>query len=226
MQQTLFEQSTAGFSARNSEYHARNLVARLGNGAEWEYTGDCTDDPSCSGVCACKHIGLRKLFTIRNPRTGDMAIVGSKCVETFWKVNPEMVARIQADAERLEREAAERLKAARELAQSREIEAAIDAFDIAAWDLASRLAPHVTEFAYRHYDGSPAIGYRATRRVRRDLWEAGWTPDRCASRVAERVDGSRFPKRWKAYKSKAAFLKHVKAETAFIETLSRGPLFE
>jgi len=225
VQQTLFEQSTAGERFRRSEYHARNLVTRLGNGADWHFTGNVSEDPRCTGVCACKHEGLRYLFQLRNPTTGDTCFVGSRCSETFSGVNPGMVEAVQRAAERLEREAAERLKAAPELAQTREIEAALDAYDIAAWDLARRLAPHVTEFAYRHYDGSPAIGYRSTRRVRRDLWEAGWTPDRCAISLAERVDGSRFPKRWKAYKSKAAFLKHIKAETAMIETLSQGSPF-
>jgi hypothetical protein len=226
-QQTLFAKPPAGERLAGQAYHARMLVTRLGNGADWEYTGDCMEDATCSGTCACRHTGLRWQFIIRNPKTGDTAIVGSRCILTFQNVNPDMVARIQADADRLEREAAERLKAARELAAQAEVEAAIGRFDMFAWELAHRLAQGAEPYTYKSYDGTPEIGYKAIRRVAGELWRAGWTPDHCARVIAGATPGDpgRYPKRWKAYKSRSAFLKHIAQETEFVERWANSPVW-
>ena len=80
-----------------TEGHYKALLAKLGNGADWEYRGECTEDPRCGGRCSCGHIGLRYLFTIRHKETGRPAIVGSTCIGHFRSVNEKMVAGIEAE---------------------------------------------------------------------------------------------------------------------------------
>lgn len=211
---TLFDASPAEKTAkrrRGHEYHLMNLIARLGDGRDWEYTGDCAEDSTCSGVCACKHSGLRWLFTLRNTKTGDTAIVGSKCIEHFQDGNPDLVASVRRDAERLEREAADRRKAAERASRRDEVELALDAHSAAAWALCERLAVYAESFGK-----PPYVQYRATRRVTYGLWSAGWKPEAAARALADRVPGERFPRRWKQYVSPTAFRKCIEAETAWI----------
>ena len=42
--------------------HRQRLAARLGDGRDWEYTGECTELEHATGKCTCGHIGLRFLW--------------------------------------------------------------------------------------------------------------------------------------------------------------------
>lgn len=214
--------------SRNHEYHLMNLVARLGDGSNWEHTGDCTEDPTCSGVCACKHTGLRWLFLLRHKETGDTAVVGSRCIEHFAEVNPDLVASVRKSAESAEQRAKDRLRAAKDLAKDREIETALNEYDEAAWELCRRVAQGAEIVGeWRGYTGTGDLRplWRANRRVRYALFQGNWTPCRCAELMAEYVAGKRFPKPWKQYRVKSAFVRAIRAETEYVKVLSNGPVF-
>ena len=50
---------------------------------EWEVIG-LEKDPTATGICLCGHTGLRYLYTIQNPTTGqELFPIGSVCVEYF-----------------------------------------------------------------------------------------------------------------------------------------------
>lgn len=227
--QTLFditkEQRQSEAVERRGAHNAA-LVKALGDGRDWEYTGDYQELPQATGVCACGHIGLRHLFMIRNTKNGNTAIVGSSCIETFQSANPEMVERIRAEVAELHAKSEDRKRAARELTREREIQAALDEFDAVAWELDTKLAPYVTTFTYKCPDGSPAIGYSQTKRVGYTLWRYWHGCAIAAERVANRQPGARYPHRWKQYKSKPAFLKHIRAEIDRVKYYLSRPLFD
>lgn len=124
MQSLLFQDvattNTGQRTMRRSSY-ASTLAAVLGNGAEWEYRGECFELPFPTGKCACGQVGLRFEFRIHHA-DGRSVIVGSSCIETYPEINPDMAARIRADVDRLLSQKAERERAAREAGRSRQIQ--------------------------------------------------------------------------------------------------------
>lgn len=117
--ETTPEAVSAGRKAGGAR-HAANLAAVLGNGAEWEYRGECCDLGYPTGKCACGQIGLRFEFTIHHP-DGRRAIVGSSCILSYDGVTPELAERLAADVERLQAEGRERERKAREAARAAEV---------------------------------------------------------------------------------------------------------
>lgn len=107
----------------DQSHYAARLALVLGNGADWDYRGECFDLRWPTGNCACGHRGLRFLFTLHHKRESRTAIVGSSCIETYADISPALVKRLQADAERLAALAADREERARIAAQSSEVQA-------------------------------------------------------------------------------------------------------
>src|SRR5665647_2130021 len=107
MMQTTFEWHTdderAARAAGTAAYH-RTLAAVLGNGADWEYRGECLDNGRSVGKCSCGHPGIRYEFLLRHKNGSRTAIVGSTCIAHFHGISEELADRIQADAERLQQE--------------------------------------------------------------------------------------------------------------------------
>lgn len=230
MQSLLFEagpeQRAADAVTRRSSYLAR-LSFELGDGRDWEYTGECNERRYADGKCTCGHAGIKFEFLIRNKRTHSTRIVGSTCIEQFGQANPALVAEIKAAVVVLERRAAERLKAAKELARSQEVQAALAEFDALAWELDRILATGAEAYTWNGYSGKePQTGYRDRRRVSREIYLAWGTPARAAYRVADYADGKPYPNAWKPYKSKAAFLTAIRRTTADLRRWLAGRIWE
>jgi hypothetical protein len=123
--QTLFvERSSEENAARSKSGHAAyaaRLAVALGNGAEWEYRGECYELQRATGKCACGHCGLKYLFKLHHPRRGCVE-VGSSCIVSYHGITPELAARLQADVERLMAAARERERLARLAAQNAEVQ--------------------------------------------------------------------------------------------------------
>ena len=105
----------------NGAGYARRLSAVLGNGAEWEYRGECMELQHATGKCACGHCGLKYLFTIRHP-DGRACEVGSSCIVSYPGVSPALADRLEADIARLEAERRERERKAREAAKREDVQ--------------------------------------------------------------------------------------------------------
>lgn len=114
------ERTTAATAEASSQYAAR-LALVLGNGANWDYRGECLELAWPTGVCSCGHRGLRFLFTLHHKHEERRAIVGSSCVETYADISPALVKRLKEDAARLEAAAADREHRAAIAAQSSEV---------------------------------------------------------------------------------------------------------
>lgn len=108
-------ESRSGYAAR--------LAAALGNGADWEFTGQVTCLQFPTGVCACGHNGLKYLFFIQHRTTGASLAVGSSCIETYQDINPEMVGAIQSKLAELRADHAETIRKAKESAGAAEVQA-------------------------------------------------------------------------------------------------------
>jgi hypothetical protein len=91
--------------------YAERLARVLGDGAQWEYRGECTDLQRPCGRCACGHEGLRYLFTLHHKLTERTVIVGSVCVETYHGISGQVVAALAAEVDRLQRAELARHKA-------------------------------------------------------------------------------------------------------------------
>jgi hypothetical protein len=212
--QTLFafdvsaETREAGRKAGNAE-HYRRLQQVLGDGRDWEYRGECTDlglrGPR--GKCSCGHEGLRYLFTIHRIRGGGgKVIVGSTCIGHFHGANAEMVDAIQRDADRLEREAADRLGAARRATQNAEATKLLDDLNQAMWALESKLAT-------------------TSRRVKWHVWADGYSHDRARLRLdACNPATDRHPcLRVKQYKRVSALIRNLKQRIQTVNSYLASP---
>lgn len=228
-QTTLFERSaedTALSTANNRHGYAANLAAVLGDGADWEYRGDCNERQYADGKCACGHAGIRFEFMIHHKTENRSVIVGSSCINSYSAINPDMVNAIAADVERLERAAAERLKAAKAAAQETEIQQALDEYDAIAWELDRRLSEGAESYPYRR-GGEQVTGYVQRRRVKRELYFNWSNPSTAATRWHDRQLGQRHPtSRWKQYKLKSAFLRAIRAEIERVKVLADGRIWE
>ncbi len=124
MTATLFDLEPVRISPRavSASHYTRNLARVLGNGAEWEYSGDCTDLGAPTGKCACGHMGLRYLFTLNHP-DGRKAVVGSVCVGNYPGISPALADRLAAEVERLQAAAREAQRQAIEASQSSVVQA-------------------------------------------------------------------------------------------------------
>ncbi len=226
------EERSAELAEGRGAYYAR-LVQVLGNGADWEYHGECSDLGAPVGVCSCGHTGLRYLFYLAHKSNGRQAIVGSTCIGHFSEARPELVASIQADANRLHGLAQESLTKARLLTFEQDIARRLAEFSDLAWSLDRQLAQYAKPFDGFDYCGRPRIYWRATRRVARDVF-FGWHPaDQAAERVAQGTDRV-YPLAWRAQKSRAAFKRQIEeaaSSTTFVASCHlggwlAGPLWE
>jgi hypothetical protein len=218
-------------SKEHKSWNLRALTAALGDGTDWEYTGQCSEDPSSSGVCTCGHLGLRFLFIIRNVKNGETKIVGSTCINHFQNANPKLVEAIVADCEKLRQAAAERIKEAKALAAETEIAELLEKLRSLLWMLAERLGAATKPFEFKHYNGTSyemVVGYNQTRRVTRELYFSKYTPVSMAYRLAERAKNPdyQFPLSFKAYKSRSAFKKAIETKIAEINGYLSRPSFE
>ena len=107
------------------------FLNRLGDPTEWEYTGVVNDLGKPTGTCICGH-PIQFEFQIENPRTGEMAHVGSVCVDHFAEISPALYAKLVSAREGLEARIAEEKRAARETAKAAEVEAARIEWEAAA----------------------------------------------------------------------------------------------
>lgn len=222
----LFRESAAERDAAiigNRHGHRARLMARLGDGRNWEFTGDVCELPHATGVCSCGHTGLKYLFQLRNTATGDTAVVGSSCIEVYSEANPELVASVGAAMEAKLAEAAERRKAAKAAAQQREVTEALAKLTALAYRLDEKLAVAAREFTYRDYFGNDCKGFTATRRVSYRVWREWHTADIAAMRLANRQEV--YPFRWRQYTRPSAFLKAINVEIAKVESLLAGELW-
>lgn len=110
-----------GAKTGNAARHARQLADALGNGAEWEYRGECCERPQADGVCACGQTGIKYEFYIYHPTRG-RKIVGSSCILSYRGITPELAERLEADLSRLLAEGRERERKAREAARADEVQ--------------------------------------------------------------------------------------------------------
>jgi len=88
-------------------YHAK-IHAALGDGSEWDYTGQCYEDEKAEGECVCGKTGIRFLFAVQNVRTKETAWLGSCCINYFPGVSEDVKIRVDEDRRRLARGARER----------------------------------------------------------------------------------------------------------------------
>lgn len=194
--------------ARGRQRYAETLQAVLGNGAEWEYRGQCGEDPRCGGKCACGQTGLRYLFTIHHP-DGRTAILGSSCIETYPGISPAMVERVRADAQRLEEAAEERKRRAREVARQGEVQELLRRWSEACYRLDAACAAH----PYRH------VAYEVWRG-----WSGARYRDLARRRLAERQEGKPHPAvRLKQYKRTADALRWLRGKCRQMEAWAERP---
>lgn len=229
MQATLFAPSreeTKADDRRGALGFRQRLLSVLGDGRDWEYTGDCNERQHADGKCSCGHLGLRFEFMLRNKLTGNTCIVGSSCVETYAETCPDMVNAIRADVERLDHEAAERKRAARELTQGMAIQEALAEFDRVAWELDRRMATGAEPYTVRDAFGRDNVYFRQVRRTTWAIYKSRFTPCHAAQRLANFTDGQHWPERWKQYKSKPAFIRAIKAQTEYVQRLGAGKVWE
>lgn len=167
MIQTAFEwhvdDECAARAAGRASYH-RALAAVLGDGANWEYRGECLDNGRPVSKCSCGHPGIRHEFLLRHKGGQRTAIVGSTCINHWQGISQELADRIQADADRLQREADERLKAAKRLVQEKTVAAKLDELHRLAWELDERLAALCKTWEFRNR--SRSLKYAAWLRYR------------------------------------------------------------
>lgn len=149
--------SSAKNEARTA--HAAALIAKLGNPAEWTFTGVVADAGGDAAQCACGH-NIRWCFIITHPAKG-RAQVGSTCIDHIAEITPELGARLVARREEIAAEiAATKAKAAR---------AAKDAENAALWE---KYAAQRDALRAKH-KANRAAGYRSSS----ELWYfcEGWS---------------------------------------------------
>jgi len=169
MIQTAFDWHTddtrAGRAQGRAAYH-RALASVLGNGADWEYRGECLDNGKPVGKCSCGHPGIRFEFLLRHKSGQRTAIVGSTCIGHWQGISQELADRIQADADRLQREADERLNAAKRLVQEKSVQAKLEELHRLAWELDERLVALGQTWQYRERRRGQCLRYLAWQRER------------------------------------------------------------
>ena len=121
--------------AEDKADHFRRLIHALApDPREWEFTGEVVDAGSgaTAGLnpptCACGH-PIRYIFLIHRPRDGSQTQVGSTCIGHFSQVAPELGQELEAAAEKLRQELAEKEKAAREAERQVAVDAARQEFE-------------------------------------------------------------------------------------------------
>lgn len=217
MQELLFRESAAEreASAQGAKLsHLERLRDRLGDGRDWDFTGEVTELPHATGTCSCGHSGLKFLFLLRNRKTADTAIVGSTCIEHYAEANPDMVKGIRAAVDQIEAQAAEQKRKARELAQEAEVQALLAECREVTQQLCRIVAEGAERSTCRDYFGNEQVCYRQTKRVNSELYRARFEPSACAMRLESWVDC-----RWRQYKSKAAFKTAIRKEIAEVKRL-------
>lgn len=211
MQLTFFDtpaEETRAANMRRGLGYAATLAEVLGNGAEWEYRGECNDLGQPSGKCCCGHHGIRFEFALHHP-DGRGVIVGSTCVTTFQGISPDVVARIQADVERLEAEARERIAAAKRAAQDQQIQERLALLHSLSWQLDELLAAV----------GSDGYG-RPARRLTFCCWQRWYG----ATTRLRRRDGEAHPcVRIKPYRVRSAMLRAIDKRIQEVESWIRQP---
>lgn len=119
--ETAPEEIAAALKASRRDTYLR-LAETLGDGAQWEYRGECADLGSPRGTCTCGHAGIRYEFTLHHA-DGRSAVVGSSCIETYQGVSTATAAAILADLEKLKAAGRERIRQAKEAAKAAAVQA-------------------------------------------------------------------------------------------------------
>jgi len=158
------ERATDGDRKDGQAAYLERLMAKLGDGRDWEYRGECGEDGQCGGVCSCGHTGLRWLFQIHHRTTGARAIVGSTCISHFELANPELVGAIRADADRLMAEARDRERAAAELTRQNKVQVLLAEWNRGLWALDAELVRgDESGGGSRNWSGQRRVSYEAYR---------------------------------------------------------------
>lgn len=113
--------------------HAARLAAVLGNGAEWTYDGNMSEDEKCGGTCACGQKGLRFLFRLDHP-DGRTAIVGSSCIESYPGISPDVVATLGATLDGIKARLAEARRRAAQAGREAQIQALLGQWSALEWE--------------------------------------------------------------------------------------------
>ena len=136
--------------AEDQAIHFQRLIRALApDPREWEFTGEVVDaGPGATAglnppTCACGH-PIRYIFIICRQRDGSQTQVGSTCIGHFSAVAPELGQELEAAAEKLCQELAEKEKKAREAERQVVVDAARQEFEelrmqvVAAYEDATR----------------------------------------------------------------------------------------
>jgi len=194
-----------------AEQWSRQLFLAIGDGSEWDYRGECCDLQRPEGKCACGHQGLRYLFTIHRARDGKTAKIGSTCINHFSGISAALVDGITADRERLEKAAAERIKAAKATAANQQNAELLAELSALLWSIERKLAAAP--------DGA---------RVPHFLWWAQLTPENARWRLAKYgSDGSKTHPaiKPKPYKIAAALTRWLKGQIAAFSEYTEKPFY-
>lgn len=111
------------------EYAQRLIDGLGGNPQEWDYTGDCIEDSSCQGICACGHEGLRFNFILKNRQSGITKAVGSTCICHYVLISPEVAERMAVSYQNIMEKLALAKKEAKKAKDEKEVKDLIIQFN-------------------------------------------------------------------------------------------------
>lgn len=111
------------FEGQAGIHHIERLLARLGDGREWEDTGEVSEGDPNQSKCACGH-AIKWEFHIEKKDKSDKCVVGSTCIEHFAGINPDLYQRLCESRENLKKRIAEEIKKAKELEADSKIQEA------------------------------------------------------------------------------------------------------
>lgn len=140
-------------------HHYGALIAALGDGRDWAYTGVVEDAGRASAKCACGH-PIRYCYVIEHVDGKRTAQLGSECINHFEDANPELHAALMAAQQRLREELAAAKRQAKLARDLEEVQAAE-----ATWQEAVARANRFLDQGREHDRYTPGALYHLANRT-------------------------------------------------------------